>query len=166
MEARITIEANDSGRLWTDDPEQWTSISGVEGCPICQNGPPAREVLAETKACWVTAAAEATLPGYVCVTSKRHAVEPFHLSPARQVDFWLDVMATAEGLADVTHPVKMNYEIHGNTIPHLHMHLFPRTPGDVYAGFVIHGRARFSRTEQELSVMAEGINRSLTRHRR
>jgi diadenosine tetraphosphate (Ap4A) HIT family hydrolase len=23
--------------------------------------------------------------------------------------------------------VKLNYEIHGNTIPHLHMHLYPRS---------------------------------------
>jgi diadenosine tetraphosphate (Ap4A) HIT family hydrolase len=75
-------------------------------------------------------------------------------------------MATAEGLADVTHPVKMNYEIHGNTIPHLHMHLYPRTPGDVYVGFVIHNRARFTRTEDELSILAEGIQRSLQRHGR
>ncbi len=166
MRQRITIDANDSGRLWTDDPEAWANLSSVEGCPICRNGPPKSDILAETRACWVTAQEEATLPGYVCITSKRHAVEPFHLAPAEQVDFWLDAMATAEGLADVTHPVKMNYEIHGNTIPHLHMHLYPRTPGDVYVGFVIHNRARFIRTEHELSILAEGIKRSLQRQGR
>ena len=30
--------------------------------------------------------------------------------------------------------VKMNYEVHGNTIPHLHMHFFPRYPGDPFEG--------------------------------
>jgi diadenosine tetraphosphate (Ap4A) HIT family hydrolase len=29
----------------------------------------------------------------------------------------------------------MNYENHGNTVPHLHMHLFPRLPCDIYVGF-------------------------------
>jgi diadenosine tetraphosphate (Ap4A) HIT family hydrolase len=166
MQQRITIEANDSGRLWTDDPDAWDNLASDDGCPVCRNGPPEREILAETQGCWVTAEEEATLAGYVCVTSKRHAVEPFHLTRAQQIDFWLDAMAAAEGLADVTHPVKMNYEIHGNTVPHLHMHLFPRTPGDVYVGFVIHSRARFTRTREELSVLAEGIRRSLWRHGR
>jgi diadenosine tetraphosphate (Ap4A) HIT family hydrolase len=26
----------------------------------------------------------------------------------------------------------MNYEVHGNTIPHLHMHFFPRYAGDAF----------------------------------
>lgn len=43
-------------------------------------------------------------------------------------------MLVARGVADVLSPTKMNYEIHGNTIPHLHMHLSPRTAGDVYVG--------------------------------
>ena len=30
--------------------------------------------------------------------------------------------------------VKLNYEIHGNTLPHLHMHLFPRQPDDEFVG--------------------------------
>jgi diadenosine tetraphosphate (Ap4A) HIT family hydrolase len=28
----------------------------------------------------------------------------------------------------------MNYEIHGNSIPHLHMHFFPRYRGDHFEG--------------------------------
>jgi diadenosine tetraphosphate (Ap4A) HIT family hydrolase len=28
----------------------------------------------------------------------------------------------------------MNYEIHGNSIPHLHMHFFPRYRGDQFEG--------------------------------
>jgi len=166
MQQRITIESNDSGRLWTDDPEAWANLSTLEGCPWCQKRPPEHWILAETGACWVTGGEEATLPGYVCLVSKLHAVEPFHLAPDQQVEFWLDAMATAEGLSDATNPVKMNYEIHGNTTPHLHMHLYPRTAGDVYVGFPNHNRARFVRTEQELSILAESISRSFRRHHR
>jgi diadenosine tetraphosphate (Ap4A) HIT family hydrolase len=35
----------------------------------------------------------------------------------------------------------MNYEIHGNTIPHLHLHLFPRFAGDPFQGRPIDGRS-------------------------
>ena len=52
--------------------------------------------------------------------------------------------------ADVLSPTKMNYEIHGNTIPHLHMHLFPRTAGEVYVGYVIHHRVEFEQSTKDL----------------
>lgn len=55
----------------------------------------------------------------------------------------------------------MNYEIHGNTIPHLHLHLFPRTPGDVYVGFPNHCRAMFRRSENEIARLAGAVRQSL-----
>jgi diadenosine tetraphosphate (Ap4A) HIT family hydrolase len=66
------------------------------------------------------------LSGYVCVVARRHVVEPFELSPDEQASFWFDSMLVAKAVAGVVDPVKMNYEIHGNTLPHLHLHLVPR----------------------------------------
>jgi diadenosine tetraphosphate (Ap4A) HIT family hydrolase len=37
--------------------------------------------------------------------------------------------------------MKLNYEIHGNTIPHLHMHFYPRYPGDPFEGGPINPKA-------------------------
>jgi diadenosine tetraphosphate (Ap4A) HIT family hydrolase len=162
MAESILIEANQSGRLWTEDPDQWRSLCTQGGCPVCDTGPPRSEILAETPSCWITAASEASLPGYVCVTSKLHVIEPYDLSEDDQVAFWLDAMTAAQGLADAVNPIKLNYEIHGNTVPHLHMHLFPREPGDVYIGYVIHNRAQFTRRPEELEHMADGIRRRLT----
>jgi lincosamide nucleotidyltransferase A/C/D/E len=161
MAESIVIEANQSGRLWSEGPDRWQRLCVVEGCPVCDGGPPQSEILAETPACWVTAASGATLPGYVCVTSKVHVIEPYELSEGEQERFFLDAMSAARGLGDVVKPVKMNYEIHGNTVPHLHMHLFPRQPGDVYVGYVIHNRERFVRSPAERERMAEGIRRRL-----
>ena len=79
------------------------------------------------------------------------------LSPENQVEFWLDAMIVARGLAEVLQPVKMNYEIHGNTIAHLHMHLYPRTPGDIYVGYPNHNRAHFSRRPEELQRIRDAI---------
>ena len=161
MADSIVIEANQSGRLWTEDPGRWRRLCTPEGCPVCDEGPPRSEILAETPSCWITAASEASLPGYACVTSKVHVIEPYELSEREQTAFWLDAMAAAQGLADVTNPVKMNYEIHGNTVPHLHMHLFPRQPGDVYVGYVVHSRVEFTRSAEELERMAAGMRRRL-----
>ena len=43
-------------------------------------------------------------------------------------------MDIARGVSQATQPVKVNYEIHGNTIPHLHVHVFPRFRGDPFEG--------------------------------
>jgi diadenosine tetraphosphate (Ap4A) HIT family hydrolase len=55
----------------------------------------------------------------------------------------------------------MNYEIHGNTIPHLHMHLFPRSADDPYVGYVITSRVWFTRTPEELASIASAIRAEL-----
>jgi diadenosine tetraphosphate (Ap4A) HIT family hydrolase len=39
--------------------------------------------------------------------------------------FWSESMLVAEAVDSVVRPVKMNYEIHGNTLPHLHLHFSP-----------------------------------------
>jgi diadenosine tetraphosphate (Ap4A) HIT family hydrolase len=68
------------------------------------------------------------------VIAKRHAVEPFDLSPSEQAGFWFEVVAVARAIKQTFQPIKMNYEIHGNTLPHLHLHLLPRTPSDPFVG--------------------------------
>ena len=45
-----------------------------------------------------------------------------------------DVRKVSAAISSVTDAVKMNYEIHGNSIPHLHMHFFPRYRGDQFEG--------------------------------
>jgi diadenosine tetraphosphate (Ap4A) HIT family hydrolase len=35
----------------------------------------------------------------------------------------------------------LNYEIHGNSLPHLHMHFFPRYRGDQFEGQPIDPKA-------------------------
>jgi diadenosine tetraphosphate (Ap4A) HIT family hydrolase len=46
--------------------------------------------------------------------------------------------------------VKINYETHGNTIPHLHMHLWPRQIGDKFEDGPIDWRMK------DPAVYAEG----------
>jgi diadenosine tetraphosphate (Ap4A) HIT family hydrolase len=52
----------------------------------------------------------------------------------------------------------MSYRIHGNVIPHLHLHLWPRYPEDRYdVGGISAGQATFVRSDEELAAMAEAL---------
>ena len=45
-----------------------------------------------------------------------------------------DVQQLSRVLKGITGATKLNYEVHGNTIEHLHMHFYPRRAGDVFQG--------------------------------
>jgi len=100
------------------------------------------------------------------VISKSHVVEPYDLPARQRALFWEDAMVAAKALADLFHPVKMNYEIHGNTVPHLHLHLFPRFRGDPYEGGPIDsGRASFSRSPLQIERIRQAILRRASAER-
>ena len=124
-------------------------------CVICRSAA-SRGVIADSEHCWVTAAPHAPLSGYVCVVSKTHVSEPFDLSPDQQAAFWLDVCAVARAVRDAVSADKINYEIHGNTIEHLHLHIFPRYTGDPFAGQPIDGSSSaFHRSPPTSTTVAE-----------
>jgi diadenosine tetraphosphate (Ap4A) HIT family hydrolase len=67
-------------------------------------------------------------------------------------------MLVGRALNDELRPAKMNYEIHGNTIPHLHLHLYPRTAEDPFVGRPIDGAARlFERSSEYLERLRQAI---------
>lgn len=72
--------------------------------------------------------------GYACLVSRVHAVELCDLSHTQAAAFMRDIQRLAHAVAASCQPVKLNYEIHGNTLPHLHLHLFPRYLGDPFEG--------------------------------
>jgi diadenosine tetraphosphate (Ap4A) HIT family hydrolase len=133
------------------------SESDRSRCPICASGHPL-DVIAELDATWVTAQPVAVLPGYACVVARRHVEEPFQLPDDEMVAFWCESMAVARALDSLLEPRNMNYEIHGNSIPHLHLHLYPRFSGDPFEGRPIAlDAAAFTRTDDDLRRMAAAI---------
>jgi diadenosine tetraphosphate (Ap4A) HIT family hydrolase len=127
------------------------------GCVICRQGGPCA-VIAERASVWVTAPPAAPLPGYACVVAKTHVVEPFELPAEELHAFWRDAMSVAGAIHRLLRPLKMNYEIHGNTTPHLHLHLYPRFTGDPYEGGPIDGRStRFQRSRGDLDRMRAAL---------
>jgi diadenosine tetraphosphate (Ap4A) HIT family hydrolase len=45
-----------------------------------------------------------------------------------------DVQKLSAAVTAITGAVKMNYQVHGNTLPHLHMHFVSRYRGDRFEG--------------------------------
>ena len=69
-------------------------------------------------------------PGWVFVVLKRHAVELYELTASERAAQVEDVARVARALSSVYQPVKMNYELLGNQVPHIHWHLVPRLADD------------------------------------
>ena len=90
---------------------------------------------------WVTVNEDAPMRGYACLVFRRHVVELHDLTHAEGAAFMRDVRRLSAAVHQVTHALKLNYEVHGNTIPHLHMHFYPRYPGDPFEGGRIDPRA-------------------------
>jgi diadenosine tetraphosphate (Ap4A) HIT family hydrolase len=124
--------------LW-NDPDRWAALCSGKACPICRQGEPL-DLVANLEASWLTMQEAAPVRGYVCLVSQIHAVDLHDLREAAACAFMRDARRVSETVASVTGAVKMNYEIHGSSIPHLHMHFFPRYRGDQFEGQPINPR--------------------------
>lgn len=114
----------------------WPSLLDGSACPICVRGQPL-DVIGTLDSAWLTMSENAPMPGYVCLVSQIHAVELHDLSDSQGDAFIRDARVVSKALSMVTGAVKLNYEIHGNTLPHLHLHFFPRYLGDPFEGSAI-----------------------------
>lgn len=64
--------------------------------------------------------------GYSVLVLDRHAIELYDLSVDVRQAFTEDIADAARALDEILKPIKMNIELQGNVIPHLHCHLKPR----------------------------------------
>jgi diadenosine tetraphosphate (Ap4A) HIT family hydrolase len=69
--------------------------------------------------------------GYTLVVARTHAAELFHVSEREATQYFTDMLRVARAIATAFEPRKMNYELLGNTVAHLHWHLFPRYADDL-----------------------------------
>jgi len=107
-------------------------------CRVCDSR---HDALIALESSWVLVGPEDPIRGYACLVFSRHAIELHDLTDAEGAAFMRDIRRVSEAIASVVRPIKMNYEVHGNTAPHLHMHFFPRYSGDQFEGGPIDPRA-------------------------
>src|SRR5688500_16610431 len=110
------------------DPAAWERLRTGEACPICLAGGPAGTV-AELSGCYV-ATGRGPVKGYCALFAKRHVVELHDLSEQESLALMRDLRNLSRIVQAITGAIKINCELHGNTIPHLHVHLIPRFRGD------------------------------------
>jgi diadenosine tetraphosphate (Ap4A) HIT family hydrolase len=122
--------------------------------------------VAKLEVCWVTMQEAAPVPGYACLVSQSHVVELHELPEDAAGAFMRDAQKVSRALAAATGAVKLNYEIHGNSLPHLHMHFFPRYRGDRFEGQPINPKltAQPVYAPGEFQRIREGFLRALNSH--
>ena len=65
-------------------------------------------------------------PGYTLLFTKNHATELFHLDRDMRTGLMEELSSVAEALYTIYTPAKINYELLGNMVPHIHWHIVPR----------------------------------------
>lgn len=116
--------------------DRWLKQTDPANCPVCNQAPMPESMvdLAELPHSWLNAEPVDCLWGACHLTAKAHGPELFDLTPEELHDLMDDVAVCARALKTVTGAVKINYEIHGNSMPHLHIHLYPRYMDDPFPG--------------------------------
>jgi diadenosine tetraphosphate (Ap4A) HIT family hydrolase len=103
----------------------------MTSCPMCtkwDDEPGLR--IAELENCYVVLNGDQFFPGYCLVFTKNHVTELFLLDAATRGAVIEEVNKVAAALYAVYHPTKINYELLGNMVPHMHWHIVPRFTSD------------------------------------
>jgi len=69
-------------------------------------------------------------PGWTVLLLKRHATELWQLDPGERATLIEEVSRMARALGTAFEAAKLNYELLGNQIGHIHWHLVPRRTDD------------------------------------
>src|SRR6516162_2690674 len=104
-------------------------------CPFCRKLTTLHE-LPDEEIVWQFAHSVALLGtwqyyhGYCLLIARQHAAELHQLPDDVRRAYLEEMCLLAQAVAECFQPRKLNYELLGNQVPHLHWHLFPRRPDD------------------------------------
>jgi diadenosine tetraphosphate (Ap4A) HIT family hydrolase len=126
-------EGPPAARGWNLDARWQARIDGTD-CEFCKwdqtTGAHYPVEIARLRASRWLLGANQYIRGYSVLMLDRHAIELHDLSPDLRQAFTEDIADAARASARVLDPIKMNIEMQGNVVPHLHCHLKPRFPDD------------------------------------
>src|SRR5437660_2203027 len=104
-------------------------------CPLCHKLNALRELPGD-EVIWQFSHSVALLGpwqyyhGYCILVARAHVTELFHLDDATRHAYFDEMCLLARAVEECFQPRKLNYELLGNQVPHLHWHLFPRYQDD------------------------------------
>ena len=100
-------------------------------CRACAGDwPPAEALIADCGPANAYLHADQFFPGWTLLVLKRHATELWDLTRDERHALIDAVAELSRALAEVYEARKMNYELLGNELPHIHWHLVPRRAED------------------------------------
>ncbi|BCS52357.1 HIT family protein [Geobacter sp. SVR] len=100
-------------------------------CPMCRRWEDDSDLrIIELEHSRVVLNRDQFFPGYCLLFTRSHVTELFHLESGIRAGLMEEVSRVARALYDVFAPVKINYELLGNMVPHMHWHLVPRFASD------------------------------------
>lgn len=132
-------------RTWDAD---WEARRAGKGCPMCAEGRPdeshgnARIFAGRVSDAYLVRG-DIGQPGYTIVIWRGgHIADLTELADADAATYLREVLQVARALDQHYHPAKLNFDILGNTVPHLHTHVVPRyvtddSPGEPPRAFRI-----------------------------
>ena len=107
-----------------------TSGSAAD-CRACRGEwPPAETFIADYGPASAYLYTDQFFPGWTVLVLKRHATEMWELERDERNVLMEGVTQVARALATVYEAKKMNYELLGNQLAHIHWHLIPRRADD------------------------------------
>jgi diadenosine tetraphosphate (Ap4A) HIT family hydrolase len=139
----------------------------VPACEICERiahfTPDNPYLIAELTTGYAVLADNQHYPGYSIFLAKQCVPELHELTPDVRTRFLDEMARVAEAVFRAFRPRKLNYELLGNSVAHLHWHLIPRYVDDPSPQWPVWSNEAFlqspARTEVELAVLAERRDR-------
>src|SRR5262245_25572355 len=104
-------------------------------CPFCDklarlDALPADELVWQSPRSVVLLGPWQFYQGYCVLVARTHATELHHLPDADRREYFDELCRLARAVEAAFRPRKLNYELLGNQVSHLHWHLFPRAAAD------------------------------------
>ena len=132
-------------------PADWDERKRGKGCPFCADGRPddngfGMRVFSSPTCDAYLQRRDVGQRGYtIAIWRGRHVADPTELSNDEAATYFSAVLRVARALETHYRAIKMNFEMLGNSVPHLHTHVVPRHLDDGAPGMP----ARFMRAEAE-----------------
>lgn len=125
-------------------PADWSERVRGKDCPMCAEGRPddARgnmRIAAGRVSDAFLVRQDVGQRGYcVVIWRGRHVADPTELTADEADQYFAEVLRVGRAVEKQYQPIKMNFEMLGNSLPHLHMHVVPRYLDDGEPGHPAH----------------------------
>ena len=119
-----------------DWPADWEDRKRGKGCEMCaagrvdDNGFGIRLLEGDHSDAYLQRADVGQIGYTIVIWRGRHVAEPTELSPDEASGYFAEVLRVARAIEQHYRPLKLNLEILGNSLPHLHTHVIPRYEDD------------------------------------